>query len=153
MIDRADNQFRIRGIKEDATKFSHAVQALSYSQHKEVKALIRNPPTGTSYPELKKALIAAFGRTQLDKDTELLNLKTLGDRDPRLVARMIDSLNEDPSSLPRAVMINMLPQDVRTALATVPGLDTHHKIAEHAYTILNMRKDRSSINAVAPQRQ
>ena len=78
-FDRADNQFRIRGIKEDATKFSHAVQALSYSQHKEVKALIRNPPTGTSYPELKSALIAAFGRTQLDKDTELLNLKTLGD--------------------------------------------------------------------------
>ena len=28
-FDRADNQFRIRGIKEDATKFSHVVQALS----------------------------------------------------------------------------------------------------------------------------
>ena len=39
-FDRADNQFITRGIKEDATKFSHAVQALSYSQHKEAKALI-----------------------------------------------------------------------------------------------------------------
>ena len=47
-FDRADNQFVVRGIKEDATKFSHAVQALSYSQHKEVKALIRNPQKGTS---------------------------------------------------------------------------------------------------------
>ena len=55
-FDRADNQFRIRGIKEDAMKFSHAVQALSYTPHKEVKALIRNPPRDASYPALKKAL-------------------------------------------------------------------------------------------------
>ena len=56
-FDRADNQFATRGIKEDATKFSHAVQALTYSQHKEVKALIRNPPKGTSYLALKLSLI------------------------------------------------------------------------------------------------
>ena len=91
-FDRADNQFATRGIKEDATKFSHAVQALSYSQHKEVKALIRNPPKGTSYVALKEALVTAFGKTQLDKDTALLNLKHLDNRDPRSVAREIDSL-------------------------------------------------------------
>ena len=67
-FDRADNQFLTRGIKEDATKFSHCVQALTYAQHKEVRALIRNPPKGTSYPALKKALCSAFGKTQLDKD-------------------------------------------------------------------------------------
>ena len=147
-FDRADNQFRVRGIKEDATKFSHAVQALSYTQHKEVKALIRNPPKGTSYPALKAALISAFGKTQLDKDTELLNLKHLDNRDPRSVAREIDSLLEDPVSLPRAVMINLLPQDVRVARATVSGLDTHHQVAEQAYKIINMSKDRSVVNEV-----
>ena len=83
-FDRADNQFITRGIKEDATKFSHAVQALSYTQHKEVKALIRNRPKGTSYLALKAALISALGKTQLDKDTELLNLKHLDNRDPRI---------------------------------------------------------------------
>ena len=148
-FDRADNQFRIRGIKEDETKFSHCVQALNYSQHKEVKALIRDPPKGGSYPALKKALVAAFGKTQLDRDTELLNLKHMGDRDPRSVAREIDSLLAEPGSLPRAVMINMLPQDVRVALATVEGLDDHHKIAEQAYKIMNMKKDRSTIGAIS----
>ena len=148
-FDRADNQFRIRGIKEDETKFSHCVQALNYSQHKEVKALIRDPPKGGSYPALKKALVAAFGKTQLDRDTELLNLKSMGDRDPRSVAREIDSLMAEPGSLPRAVMINMLPQDVRVALATVEGLDDHHKIAEKAYQIMNMKKDRSFVRAIA----
>ena len=147
-FDRADNQFAVRGIKEDATKFSHAVQALSYTQHREVKALIRSPPKGTSYPALKAALISAFGKTQLDKDTELLNLKHLDNRDPRSVARMIDSLLEDPATLPRAVMINLLPQDVRVALATVGGLDTHHKVAEEAYKVINMSKDRSTISEV-----
>ena len=150
-FDRADNQFYTRGIKEDATKFSHCVQALSYAQHKEVRALIRNPPKGTSYTALKEALVAAFGKTQLDKDTEFLNLKHLDDRDPRSVARQIDSLLEDPASLPRAVMINLLPQDVRVALATVEGLDTHHKVAAQAYRIINMKKDRSTVNAVRSQ--
>ena len=147
-FDRADNQFYTRGIKEDATKFSHCVQALSYTQHKEVRALIRNPPKNTSYQALKEALCTAFGKTQHDKDTEFLNLKHLDDRDPRSVARQIDSLLEDPASLPRAVMINLLPQDVRVALATVDGLDTHHKIAAQAYKIINMKKDRSGVNAV-----
>ena len=152
-FDRADNQFLVRGIKEDATKFAYVVQALDYAQHKEVRAIIRNPPKGASYAALRKALVSAFGRTELDKNTELLNLKHLGDRDPRSVARDIDALCEDPASLPRAVMINLLPQDVRTALATVEGLDTHHKVAEQAYIVMNMRKDRGSINAVKQQRQ
>ena len=138
----------VRGIKEDATKFAYVVQALDFAQHKEVRALIRNPPKSASYPALKKALVSAFSKSQLDRDTELLNLKHLGDRDPRSVARDIDALCEDPATLPRAVMINMLPQDVRTALAAVPGLDDHHKIAEQAYIVMNMRKDRGSINAV-----
>ena len=45
-------------------------------------------------------------------------------------------------------MINLLPQNIRLALATVSGLDTHHKVAEEAYKIINMTKDRSTINEV-----
>ena len=110
--------------------------------------MIRNPPKGTSYQALKEALISAFGKTQLDKETALLNLKHLDNRDPRSVAREIDSLLEDPSSLPRAVMINLLPQNIRVALATVGGLDTHHKVAEEAYKIINMSKERSTVNEI-----
>ena len=152
-FDWVDSQFLVRGIKEDATKFAYVVQALDFAQHKEVKALIRKPPKGDSYPALKKALVTAFGKTQLNKDKELLNLKHLGDRDPRSVAREIDALCEDPSSLPSAVMINLLLQDVRTALVTVDGLDDHHKVAEHAYHIVNMRKDQSTVNSVCQPAQ
>ena len=60
-FDRADNQFYTRGIKEDATKFSYCVQALSYAQHKEVRALIRNPPKGTSYPTSGESWVPTFG--------------------------------------------------------------------------------------------
>ena len=118
-----------------------------------MKAIIRSPPKENSYTFLKEALLSAFAKSQLDKDTMLLNLTHLGDRDPRSVAREIASLNEDPGSLPRAVMFNLLPQDVRMALATLDGLDTIHKIAEQAYKVINMKKDRT-INSVAnPQRQ
>ena len=33
-------------------------------------------------------------------------------------------------------------------MGTVDGLDTHHKIAAQAYKIINMKKDRSGVNAV-----
>ena len=64
------------------------------------------------------------------------------------MAREIDSLLMDPKSLPRAVMINLLLQEVRVVLATVSRLDTHYKAAEEAYKVINMMKDRLTVNEV-----
>ena len=76
---RLEMQFLTRKISADETKFAHVVQSLDRKQTKEIKSILRNPPKGTSYPEVKRALIQAFEKTQLTKDTELLNMFTLGE--------------------------------------------------------------------------
>ena len=116
---RLEIQFLTRKITNDESKFAHVVQSLNRRQTKEIKAILRNPLKGTSYAEAKKALIQAFERTQLDKDTELLNMFTLGDRDLRSVICELRALNEDPETLLRAVVIIMLTQDVRVALGLI----------------------------------
>ena len=110
--------------------------------------MIRDLPKGASYPAIKKALMSTFERTQLEKDTELLNMLTLGDCDPRSAIRELQALNGDPATLLRAVVINMLPQDVRVALSNMKADCTLEEIDERAYKILNLRKERKKINAI-----
>ena len=95
---RLELQFATRKITSDDSKFAHVVQALDKAQTKEVKALMRDPPKGTSYIAVKKALIQAFETTQLEKDTKLLGMLTLGDRDPRSVIRELRALNKNPET-------------------------------------------------------
>ena len=45
---RLERQFHTRKITSDETKFSHVVQALDKAQTKEVRPLLKNPPSGTS---------------------------------------------------------------------------------------------------------
>ena len=66
-------QFHTRKITADETKFAYVAQTLDRKQTKEIKAILRDPPKGTSYETIKKALIQTFDSTQLEKDTELLN--------------------------------------------------------------------------------
>ena len=45
--------------------------------------------------KIKKALLSAFGKTQAQKDAELLNISGLGDRKPTALLRHLESLNND----------------------------------------------------------
>ena len=66
---RLKMQFLTRKITLDETKFAHVIQTLDLKQTKEIKAILTKPPKETSYETLKKALIQAFERNQLEKDT------------------------------------------------------------------------------------
>ena len=112
---------------------------------------MRNPPKDTSYETIKKALIEAFATTQLEKDTKLLGMFTLGDRDPRSFIRELRALNEEPETLLRAIVINALPQEVRTALGSMPPDATLEQLGEHAFKILDLRRERKGIHAVKRQ--
>ena len=64
---RLEMQFLTRKITSDKTKFAHVIQTLNRALMKEVKSILRDLPKGTSYPEVKKALIQAFTKTQLER--------------------------------------------------------------------------------------
>ena len=76
-----------------------------------------NPPEQGKYNALKTALLNAFGKSQLQKDAELLNISGLWDKKPSAFLRYLESLNNDADTLRRAFFLAQLPSQVRAILA------------------------------------
>lgn len=120
---QVEAQFATRQISVDATKYNYVVAALDNTTAAEVEALLINPPDDNRYDALKEALISAFGKTQSQKDAELLSLSGLGDRKPTGLLRYMRSLNANPQTLMRALFLQQLPSDVRRVIASSDTLD------------------------------
>ena len=114
---RVESQFGTKDITQDQTKYDYVVSALEINTAEEVQAILINPITEDKYNTLKKVLIKTFGKSQAQKDTELLNLNGLGDKCPTALLRKINALNDDPQTLKRALFLANLPSDVRSILA------------------------------------
>ena len=114
---RVESQFGTKGITQDQTKYDHVVSALDINTADEVQSILISPPAVNKYNTLKSALIKTFGRSQAQKDAELLNLNGLGDKRPTALLRKINALNDDPQTLKRALFLSNLPAEIRTILA------------------------------------
>lgn len=114
---RVEAQFSLRNVTNDDTKFHYVVSALDNTASVEIKNVLLHPPAKDKYDALKSALLAAFAKTQAQKDAELLTISGLGDRRPSALLRHILSLNSDTETLLRAFFLAQLPADVRTILA------------------------------------
>ena len=114
---RAEAQFRSKSVIIDQTKFDYIITALDNRAAAEVKAVLLNPPEQGKYNALKTALLNAFGKSQLQKDAELINISGLGDKKPSAFLRYLESLNNDANTLRRAFFLAQLPSQVRAILA------------------------------------
>ena len=65
---------------------------------------------------LRRKLIKTSGKSQAQKDAELLNLDGLGDKRPTALLRKINALDDDPQTLKSALLLANLPSDVRSIL-------------------------------------
>ena len=108
---------RSPAITTQQTKFDYVIQALDNSSADRVQNIILNPP-GEPYDKIKSALIAAFGKSQAQKDQELLNLNGLGDRKPSELLQHMKNLNSDRETMFEALFMAQLPHDVRRILAS-----------------------------------
>ena len=128
---RVEAQFGTKNITEDQTKYDYTVSALDFRTAEDIQGLLVNPPEKHKFTGKKIALIKAFGKSQAQKDAELLNLGGLGDRRPTALLRKINALNDDPVTLKRALFLLNLPTDLRSILAgqDFPNID---KMAEAA---------------------
>ena len=122
---QTEAQFASRNppVTVDSTKFNHVAAALDNNTASEVRSIILNPPANNKYDALKVALIRAFGKSQAQKDRDILNLNGLGDRRPTALLRHINSLNADPATLKRALFLAQLPVEVRRVLAASTTTD------------------------------
>ena len=104
-------------ITVQQTKFNYVIQALDNITADRVQNIILSPPDNP-YDELKTALVRAFGKTQAEKDQELLNLNGMGDKKPSELLQHMRNLNVDPETLFRALFLAQLPSEVRRILAS-----------------------------------
>ena len=135
---RVEAQFGSKNISTDQTKYDYIVSVLDVKTAEEVQDVLVNPPDANKYSVLKRALLKAFGKSQAQRDNELLNLNGLGDRKPTALLRKINALNDDPQSLKRALFLSNLPTDIRSILAGQDFGDIQ-KLAEAADRIWETR--------------
>ena len=90
------------------------------------------PPDNDKYGTVKSALLAAFSKTQAQKDSELLSITGLRDMKPTALLRLLQSLNSDPTMLFRAHFLALLPSEVRSVLAgqEIPDISDLAKAAD-----------------------
>ena len=70
----------------DLTKYNYVEAALDNVAAAEVDAIILAPPSTNKYQAIKDLLTKAFGKTQVQKDNELLSPYGHGDRKPSCFA-------------------------------------------------------------------
>jgi hypothetical protein len=129
---QVESQFAIRSITTDQTKYHYVVAALNTTTAAEVRASLLAPPDDNKYQALKTALLAAYSRSQAQKDSELLAMSGLGDKTPTAFLRRLRGLNSDPATIFRAFFLAQLPAEVRGVLAAqnLPDLDDLAKAAD-----------------------
>ena len=116
MEARVEAQFSTKQITSDQTKYDYIISILDIDTADEMQSILIHPPNDDKYNTLKNALINIYGKSQLQKDFELLSLDGLGDRRPSALMRKVEALNDDPKTLKRALFLANLPSDIRTIL-------------------------------------
>ena len=106
---QVESNFTTRTITAQQTKFDYVIQALDNNTADRVQSIILSPPERDPYDELKKTLIAIFGKSQAEKDQEILKFNGLGDKKPSEFLQHILNLNADPQTLLKAVFLAQLP--------------------------------------------
>ena len=113
---RIEAQFNTKNITQDQTKYDYVVSALDANTAEEIKHILLNPPTTGKYESLKNELNKTFGKSQFERDSEFLNISSLGDRRPSALLRKINALNNDPQTLKHAIFLANLPSEIRSVL-------------------------------------
>ena len=140
-------------ITNQQTKFDYVIQALDNSTADRVQAIILSP-TDEPYDTLKAALIEIFGKTQTQKDQEVLNINGLGDKKPSELLQHIHNLNADPKTLVKALFLAQLPPEVRQILAVSDKTDIKD-LAKEADRIMEVSQlaNNSRVNATGEPRK
>ncbi|GFR76394.1 retrovirus-related Pol polyprotein [Elysia marginata] len=90
---QTEAQFALRNITQDETKYFHVLAALDTNTATRALSLLTAPPPSNKYGALKEFLISAFGLTDEERASTLLDLRGLGDYKPsELVDNMLSLL-------------------------------------------------------------
>ena len=150
---QVESNFATRKITTEQTKFDYVIQALDNSTAEKVQAVILSPPE-EPYNTIKASLIKIFGKTQAQKDQDVLNINGLGDKKPSELLQHIHNLNADPATLVKAFFLAQLPPEVRQILALSDKTDIKD-LAQEADRIMEVSQlaNNSQVNATGELRK
>ena len=136
---QVESNFTTRKIVAQLTKFDYVIQALDNNTAERVQSIILSPPAENPYNELKQTLIDIFGKSQAEKDQEILDFNGLGDKKPSELLQHMLNLNADPKTLFKAFFLAQLPSEVRRILA-LSGKTDVKELAKEADKIMEVSK-------------
>ena len=132
---------RVPAVTRDATKFNHVVTALPSEALNAIKNVIRLPvATADRYQQLKATLMTIYGKTAAEKHAELIefasNKEPILDQKPSCILMYIQELSGDSKeAFERQVLLNRLPEAVRTTLST-SAARTNAEFAKEANRVM-----------------
>lgn len=120
---QAEAQFQISGVKEDTTKFYHVISQLDQKYIKEIKDIVKNPPTTGKYEKLKQELTKRLSISREHQIRTLLSHEELGDRKPSQFLRHLKTLAADgvTEEFLRSLWSNRLPPHVQAIIVSQTG--------------------------------
>ena len=136
---QVESSFATRKITVQLTKFDYVIQALDNNTAERVQSIILSPPEENPYDELKQTLIDIFGKSQAEKDQEILDFNGLGDKKPSELLQQMLNLNADPKTLFKAFFLAQLPSEVRRILA-LSGKTDVKELAKEADKVMEVSK-------------
>lgn len=130
---QAEAQFALRHVTQDDTKYYHVVSALDTNTATRALSILSAPPPHEKYQSIKTFLLSAYGLTDSERASTLLNLCGLGDAKPsELMDNMLSILGEHkPCFLFKELFLRQLPEHVRTPLAVSHTTD-YRTLAQEA---------------------
>ena len=126
-FNMCESAFAVRQITSSTTKYHHCVGKLPAETVATVEDIIDNyTDFADPYTELKQRLCRAYGRSEMQKVNDLLDLPNLGSEKPSVLMDNILSLWPDTSTrnsskLLLGLFLRRLPLQMRSQLANFPA--------------------------------
>ena len=139
----AEAQFRIKGIKEETTKFYHVTANLPSEVSRRVRSLLQAPSSSSAYTDIKRQLLAKYTPTAYRLSESLVQLPGLGSQSPsELMDEMLSLVPaEDAAVTPntalfRYLFLSRMPADIRAVLlkSEVKDMDALATVADEMWS-------------------
>ncbi|GFR69521.1 retrovirus-related Pol polyprotein [Elysia marginata] len=144
---QTEAQLALRNITQDENNYFHVLVALVTNTATRALSLLTAPPPTNKYGALKEFLISAFGLTDEERASTLLDLRRLRDYKPsELMDNMLSLLGgHTPCFLFKQIFMRQLPDQVRASLATSATSDYRALALEADNLFLVMNQHTASL--------
>ena len=126
-FNMCESAFAVRQITSSVTKYHHCVGKLPAETVATVEDVVNNyADFADPYTELKRRLCRAYGKTEMQKVNDLLDLPPLGAEKPSVLMDNIlslwpDATTRETSKLLLGLFLRRLPLQMRSQLANFPA--------------------------------